>query len=322
MFISTIIPTIGRPSLEKAVESVLGQELDVPFEVIVVNDSGEPLPAAAWQARPGVRVLQSNRCSKVLARNAGAAQASGSYLHFLDDDDWLFPGAFRALRATAERRPEACCVYGSGLMVDGSGAALGELDLGKDGNCFAQLVGGSWIQLGQAITRREVFARIGGLDRRFPIGEENHFFRLAAHGGMFAHTPEKVVQILRGAGWRTSVDYDRATEFDRLSRSICLDLPGAFARLVDSAGTAYWYGRVFKAYLGDGVRKIRAGRLLAGLGRGAAAGLCLVRSGMQVLRSDFRQALRDDHVPCSQPAILGNAFDDGSDKPPLEDVAK
>jgi hypothetical protein len=47
MFSSTVIPTIGRPTLDRAVRSVLDQGFSADdFEVIVVNDSGERLPLA------------------------------------------------------------------------------------------------------------------------------------------------------------------------------------------------------------------------------------------------------------------------------------
>src|SRR5690606_40710121 len=62
MFCSIIIPTIGRASLERAVQSALEQDFTAaPYEVIVVNDSGEALPAAGWQDSPLVRVVGTNR---------------------------------------------------------------------------------------------------------------------------------------------------------------------------------------------------------------------------------------------------------------------
>ena len=48
VFSSTIIATIGRPTLSRAVGSVLGQTSDAEFEVIVVNDSGRPLAGFDW----------------------------------------------------------------------------------------------------------------------------------------------------------------------------------------------------------------------------------------------------------------------------------
>jgi glycosyltransferase involved in cell wall biosynthesis len=53
MFCSTIIPTVGRDRLARAVESVLSKKCRPQlFEVIVVNDSGQPLTPAAWQQSP------------------------------------------------------------------------------------------------------------------------------------------------------------------------------------------------------------------------------------------------------------------------------
>src|SRR5215467_1378107 len=94
MFCSTIIPTVGRRSLARAVSSVLSQTFDKDdFEVIVVNDSGSPLIKAEWQSSPRVSIVNTNRRERSVARNTGAALAKGKYLHFLDDDDWLFPEA-------------------------------------------------------------------------------------------------------------------------------------------------------------------------------------------------------------------------------------
>jgi len=49
VFVSYIIPTIGRSSLNVAVKSVLEQDFQRDeIEVIVVNDSGTPLPPEDW----------------------------------------------------------------------------------------------------------------------------------------------------------------------------------------------------------------------------------------------------------------------------------
>ncbi|MGH2524992.1 MAG: glycosyltransferase family A protein, partial [Anaerolineales bacterium] len=99
MFCSVVIPTIGRATLGRSVQSVLAQDCGAAgFEVIVVNDSGRPLPEAAWQRADGVRLITTNRRERSVARNTGAALAKGDYLCFLDDDDWLLPGALEAFR--------------------------------------------------------------------------------------------------------------------------------------------------------------------------------------------------------------------------------
>ena len=85
---SYIIPTIGRVSLQTAVKSVLDQEFSqAGVEVIVVNDSGSPLPHRSWLDLSRVRIINTNKSERSFARNSGAAVAQGKYLAFLDDDD-------------------------------------------------------------------------------------------------------------------------------------------------------------------------------------------------------------------------------------------
>jgi hypothetical protein len=82
--ISVIIPTVGRPSLRMAVESVLQQTVP-PMEVIVVVDSDcEPdVPPSA-----GIRVLRtSGRVGPGRARQLGIDSAKGDVIALLDDDD-------------------------------------------------------------------------------------------------------------------------------------------------------------------------------------------------------------------------------------------
>ncbi|MBN1262112.1 MAG: glycosyltransferase family 2 protein, partial [Anaerolineae bacterium] len=132
MFCSTIIPTIARPSLDRAVESVLAQELEGDaFEVIVVNDSGAPLIPAPWHSHDQVRIIDTRQREKCFARNTGAAVARGRYLNFLDDDDWLLPGAFAAFRDYIRKNGEAKVLYGNVLYVDVCEEVIGELNLGR-----------------------------------------------------------------------------------------------------------------------------------------------------------------------------------------------
>src|SRR4249920_508838 len=112
MFCSTVIPTIGRPTLSRAVRSVLDQSLPGDdFQIIVVNDSGQPLPEQSWQVCPNVRIFETQQRRQTVARNVAAAVAEGSYLHFLDDDDWMLPGAFEEFRSLALRGPNASWLY-------------------------------------------------------------------------------------------------------------------------------------------------------------------------------------------------------------------
>src|SRR5262245_24367636 len=136
MFCSTIIPTVGRRTLSRAVESILQQKIPHgEFEILVVNDSGMPLQSAAWQSSDRVQIIQPNRRERSLARNLGAAIAKGNYLHFLDDDDWLAPDAYQHFWELSQAS-NAKWLYGITQLVDRQGRLTIRLRHGLKGNCF------------------------------------------------------------------------------------------------------------------------------------------------------------------------------------------
>lgn len=72
--ISVIIPTIGRDSLVRAVESVLEQVIpSASLNVVVVNDSGLSLRAADRQSSTQVSIVTTSRREPSVARNRRAA---------------------------------------------------------------------------------------------------------------------------------------------------------------------------------------------------------------------------------------------------------
>ncbi|MSP12153.1 MAG: glycosyltransferase family 2 protein [Chloroflexi bacterium] len=306
MFCSTIIATIDRSTLPRAVQSVLEQDFPgADFEIIVVNDSGASLAAAAWQSAPQVRVIHTNRRRVSVARNTGAAIARGAYLHFLDDDDWLLPGALRSFWELTQRHPHAVLAYGTGNLVDEDEKLLGQVNLHQSGNCAAHLMAGSWIQCGSSVVKVELFFKIGGFSPLFPIAEETHFQRLLALQGNFVYTLAPVVNILRGAGWRTTVKYVGGPAYNRISRDLCLSESDAFSRLRASADSAYWQGRVFHAYLTATRWNLARRSFLVAASRALYAAMSLLLAGKHLFSADFWRAVRDAQVSCTADRILG-----------------
>jgi glycosyltransferase involved in cell wall biosynthesis len=252
-FCSVIIPTIGRSTLARAVSSVLDQAIDpAEVEVVIVNDSGSPLADTSWMVEGRARVLTTNRRERSVARNAGAAVARGRYLCFLDDDDWLLPGALQHFRALAHDSAQAAWLYGGIRVIDGAGRTLGEANSGLRGNCLAQVLGGAWVPLQASLIRADLFFELGGFDPFICGTEDLDLCRRVALIGEFANTPALVACLFRGTTWQTSTDYGRAAEDTRRSRDGILDEPNAFARVVKSAtaasDSAYWFGRLSRAY--------------------------------------------------------------------------
>lgn len=277
MFCSTIIPTVHRPSLRRTVESVLSQNLEEPFEVIVVNDSGRPLTDGEWYVENGVRVINTQRRERSVARNTGAAVSRGRFLHFLDDDDWLVPGALAALhRLTLER--DADWYYGGSQLVDRSGFPLLQLHHGLTGNGFCPVMAGEWIPLQSSLIPAAAFFRIGGFNPRLTGPEDIDLCRRILLQGDLAGTQAIVATIAMGRE-NSTTDYDRHADASRAARELILDRSGVFERLLASAPTGRWRGRLVRIYLtsalwnGGRLRGITAvSRALYGLA-GAAASL-------------------------------------------------
>lgn len=301
MFCSIIIPTIGRDSLTRAVHSVLEQTLTAaPFEVIVVNDSGRPLPPADWQHSSQVQILNTYQRERCVARNAGAALAKGTYLGFLDDDDWLLPEALAHFWQLAQQAPEAAWLYGAIQIVDeATGACLAEVNSGLRGNCFAQIMGGAWAPIQTSLIRNQDFFGVGGYNPLIIGTEDLDLCRRIALYGDFANTSAPIACLSRGDSWQTSTDYGRAPADTLWSRNHVLAESGAFSRLRASANSAYWYGRITRVYFSVSKWNWQQKQFTAALSRALFAVVAALQAGHSLLSRNFWQGVRAHHVPGS-----------------------
>lgn len=288
MFVSTIIPTIGRPSLDRAVESVLSQELSDEIEVIVVNDSGLPLSTADWQRSPKVRIVTTSRRERSVARNIGAAIATGRYLHFLDDDDWLLPGALSGLKRLADST-NGLWLYGGSHLVDRQGNKLIELHHDMTGNCALQVMAGEWIPLQSSLFDAGLFFKLGGFNLLIPGVEDIDWTRRIALTIDVAGTRELVACIGMGTEG-SSTDYG-SRELIRTEREFVLDQSGAFTRLHVGANTAYWSGRLLRIYLTSALWNLKKRRVTTAVSRTAYGFVSLFTAGLGVFKPDFWSAL-------------------------------
>ena len=297
---SYIIPTIGRPSLETAVRSVLTQEFSrSEFEIVVVNDSGRPLPQADWQASPRVRIIDTNRSERSYARNAGAAIARGRYLAFLDDDDWILPGALEWFWQLSVKYPRALWLYGGIRIVDENLSTLAEMNSRLSGPCFAQIMGGSWAPIQSSMIQARAFFEIGGFSPFICGTEDEDLCRRIAFRGEFANIPETVACLYRGEAWSTSTNYLRAPEDTKYSRDLILSEPGVFNRLISTATSSYWFGRVLKVYISTISWNLKKRRYLRAASRLCYSLAVLAKSVRHLFSPAYWQGVRADHVPQS-----------------------
>jgi len=307
IFISYIIPTIGRSSLQVAVKSVLEQNFQqAEFEVIVVNDSGNPLLKEDWHASPCVRIINTHKSERSFARNSGAAIAQGTYIGFLDDDDWILPGALESFWQLANQYPKAAWLYGGIRVVGEHGRALGEINSGLNGNCFSQIMGGAWAPLQSSIIQSRAFFEAGGFNPLICVTQDEDLCRRIASRGDFANTADVVACLYRGQTWKTSTNYLRAPEYTKYSRDLILSRPKTFQRFRSSTASGYWQGRVLRVYLSTLVWNLKKKHFFTALSRLLYTFAYLGLSINNLFSREYWAGLRADHVPESLHFVMKN----------------
>ena len=104
--VSIIVPVYNAENtIPRCIESILNQEYS-DFELLLVNDGstdGSGAVCDAYAARDArVRVIHKENTGVSDTRNTALDQARGTYLQFLDSDDWITPDATSSLVRAAE----------------------------------------------------------------------------------------------------------------------------------------------------------------------------------------------------------------------------
>lgn len=161
-----------------------------PYELIVVDDASTDSTAAIAE-QFGARVIPVNRRQIAAVRNAGAREARGEILFFVDADTRINPGH-----------------VSSGLEALAAGWAGGSARLSMDDqlalwarivlSAFSTIYFGAGLGVGAFIfTRRELFAAAGGFDEQFFAGEEVYLSLALKKLGRFKILPEPIVTSAR-----------------------------------------------------------------------------------------------------------------------------
>jgi glycosyltransferase involved in cell wall biosynthesis len=196
--ISVIVPHLNQPSLlEACLRSLDSQTLErSAFEVIVVDNGSNSLPAAMIEQFSGTFLLQERKPGPGMARNRGIEAASADILAFIDADcrahpDWL-RNALRALRIAPERT-----ILGGDVQIwRESNSATSALEAYE--SVFAYrfklyIEQHGFSGTGNLIVRHSDFDKIG-LFRGIEVAEDIDWGQRArAAGFTFCYVPEMIV---------------------------------------------------------------------------------------------------------------------------------
>lgn len=175
--ISIVIPTVGRPKyLRRAILSSL-DDLGDKVEVIVVPNG----PDQSWRetlvpfsSDHRVRVVPSAKAHANAARNVGLIAARGEYVRFLDDDDFLSPGASKHQCELLDEYQADICT-GSVTTVTEDGVVFGRRipPLTDD---FVESVISPWhVSLPTGNVYRRTSISDIRWDESIPLGQDKHW---------------------------------------------------------------------------------------------------------------------------------------------------
>jgi hypothetical protein len=121
--VSVVITTFNRLwSLPQAVQSC--RENACSTQIVVVDDGSTDGTWDWLRGQADVLAIRTRNWGKCWAANTGVAAATGSYVRFLDSDDWLEPGA-NDRQLAAARAVDADLVLAGQVYVDDAGNVLG-----------------------------------------------------------------------------------------------------------------------------------------------------------------------------------------------------
>ena len=194
---SVIIPTYRRPAqLVEAVASALRQE-GVAVEVFVIDDSPEGSAREAIDGFNDRRLVYLQNPAPTggipsVVRNLGWPHATGTFIHFLDDDDVVCEGHYAAVKAAFSLHPNVGLIFG---RIEPFGVGP-ETQMAHERAYFTDAAekalacerfGTKWAFVGQmlfdkallvcsaSVVRRECVKLLGGFDPKIRLMEDADF---------------------------------------------------------------------------------------------------------------------------------------------------
>ncbi|OLP19154.1 glycosyl transferase [Leptolyngbya sp. 'hensonii'] len=197
-----VITTFNRWGfLNRAIDSALNQSL--PCEVIVIDDASTDETAqrmghlvSSLQDQGDARlkyVRNESNCGHSQSVNVGVAEATGTWIKFLDDDDYLAPNCIEVMLQAIALHPTAVICSGQAIQVNSGGHLLGctpsigpvpvfhipQVNIHR-GMLLEQVAFGTPVQVAVS---REAFLKSGGWDIHLTVCDDiDSWVRIAQFG--------------------------------------------------------------------------------------------------------------------------------------------
>lgn len=186
--ISVVVPSLNSAAyLANALRSALDQEVDLE---VVIQDGGStdatPDIVASFED-PRIRFSQEPDTGQADAVNKAAARAVGEWLVWLNADDVLAPGAFKAIAPALDGRTDV--IYGDSRLLRHDGRELRTYRAPPRLSRGYVLQHGMAVFSGSMIFRRTRFVEWGGLDSSLSYCMDLEFLARIADSPRLRYVP-------------------------------------------------------------------------------------------------------------------------------------
>lgn len=170
--------------------SVARQE-GVTFEHLVLDAGSTDNTAEVVAKYPHATFFQESDKGMSDAINKGFRKARGTWVMWLNTDDFLEPGALAAIREHASRHPDADVIYGTYRFIDAAGKPLRVMKL-LPYSRFISMHFGCYVPSTATFLRRRTIIDEGHfLDERMRLVMDNEYYaRLSIAGKKFLYYPK------------------------------------------------------------------------------------------------------------------------------------
>jgi len=247
--VSIIIPTYNAEgSLQKCLDSVLAQELRAA-EVILINDgSTDGTAAIAKSYGESITYLEQENAGQGAARNAGLSVANGSFVAFLDADDYWLPGFLEVCLAFLNKHPNVVVVNTGYIIKKWGGEYVGPSSVDKYRESFPNGFvldnffdfWGKYdhVRTGTVVIRREIIEKAGYQRADLRISQDLEYWGYIATFGLWGFIPEPLwvgdsASIAGRKGWIAKY---------RKRRSMCPSVEQWQKRIIPRLKKADWAG--------------------------------------------------------------------------------
>ncbi len=183
--VSVVVRSIGRPSINRALRSVEMQDYRY-IEIVVVNARAKEHPPLPCDLTLPVSLVESHRdLNRPQAANVGLDQSRGSYIVFLDDDDFFDHDHVSSLLACLRDKPDHLVAYAGTRVLDEKDEIRSVLDLPF--NRLA-LLKNNYIQIGAALFSAQLLAYGCRFDEDMLLFQDWDFWIQACRLTPFAFT--------------------------------------------------------------------------------------------------------------------------------------